>query len=75
MGVKKKSVHVMSVIIIYRTFHTTPFLADGVPVVTKEVKYSLMASNKALSFASALEGGVKNACKSSPWKDPKWGLS
>ena len=57
------------------TFHVTPFLADGWPVVMKDVQYSLIASKSAKSSASALDGGSKNACRSALWKDPRRELS
>ena len=57
------------------TFHAVPFLADGWPVVTKDVQYSLIASKRAKSSAFAFDVGPKNASRSAPWNDPMWGLS
>ena len=57
------------------TFHAMPFSADGWPVVTKDVQYSLIASKRAESLAFALVGEPKNASSSELWNDPRWGLS
>ena len=59
------------------TFHAMPLLADGWPVVTKDVQYSLIAAKRAKSSVFALEFdvGPKNASRSALWDDPRWGLS
>ena len=57
------------------TFHAMPFLADGWPVVMNDVQYSLIASKRAKSLASAFDGGPKNARSSALWVDSRWGLS